>query len=199
MAAEFSGADASVERLAEMFRRVFAEAVMEDAGMGRTIYEAVQGVEERPQTSKPTSAPVGCNDPCPCGSGPRCGGGAQAERPPMKPGRFNPSVGRRGVSRGSRFLSVVTRPPPEGGLGKETFSRRRPLMGFPHTLPPFPAISGSGKAFALPLLQPLAFLLFRLPPLTGEDTGGDPVDGLSQGNHDPCCEASSQKRPHDPR
>ena len=131
MAAEFSGADASVERLAEMFRRVFAEAVMEDAGMGRTIYEAVQGVEEGPQTSKPTSAPVGCNDPCPCGSGPRCGGGAQAERPPMKPGRFNPSVGRRGVSRGSRFLSVVTRPPPEGGLGfapEECLAPRQPVI-----------------------------------------------------------------------
>jgi uncharacterized protein len=79
MAAEFSGADVSIERLAEMFRRVFSEAVMEYAGMGRAIYEAVLEVEERPQNSKSASAPVGRNDPCPCGSGKKskkcCGAG----------------------------------------------------------------------------------------------------------------------------
>jgi uncharacterized protein len=79
MAAELPGADATVERLAEMFRRVFSDAVMEYAGMGRTIYETVLKVEEGLQTSKPASAPVGRNDPCPCGSGKKfkkcCGAG----------------------------------------------------------------------------------------------------------------------------
>ena len=69
MATEASGPEASVERLAGMFQRVFPDAVMEYAGMGRAIYEAVLEAEEGPQSSKPTSAPVGRNDPCPCGSG----------------------------------------------------------------------------------------------------------------------------------
>jgi hypothetical protein len=43
MAAEFSGADVTVERLAEVFRRVFPDAAMEYAEMGRVIYEAIFG------------------------------------------------------------------------------------------------------------------------------------------------------------
>jgi hypothetical protein len=41
MAAEFSGAAVSVERLAETFRRVFPDAAMEYAGIGRVLWEAV--------------------------------------------------------------------------------------------------------------------------------------------------------------
>lgn len=78
-AAEFSGADASVERLAEMLRRVFPDAAMEYAGMGRAIDETVLGAEDGPQDSGPASAPVGRTDPCSCGSGRKfkkcCGAG----------------------------------------------------------------------------------------------------------------------------
>lgn len=79
MAAEFSGADVTVEGLAEMFRRVFPDAAMEYAGMGRVIYEALLEAEEGMQDSESASAPVGRNDPCPCGSGKKfkkcCGAG----------------------------------------------------------------------------------------------------------------------------
>ena len=79
MADEFSGADVTVEGLAEMFRRVFPDAAMEYAGLGRVIYEAVLEAGEGMQDSKPAAAPVGRNDPCPCGSGKKskkcCGAG----------------------------------------------------------------------------------------------------------------------------
>lgn len=48
MAAEFSGAAGSIERLAEMFRRVFPEAVMEYAGMGSAIHAERGGVGPSP-------------------------------------------------------------------------------------------------------------------------------------------------------
>jgi len=79
MADEFSGADVTVEGLAEMFCRVFPDATMEYAGIGRVIYEAVLEAGEGMQDSKPAAAPLGRNDPCPCGSGKKskkcCGAG----------------------------------------------------------------------------------------------------------------------------
>jgi len=69
MAAEISGVDVTVEGLAEMFCRVFPDAAMEYAGLGRVIYEAVLEAGEGMQDSEPASAPVGRNDPCPCRSG----------------------------------------------------------------------------------------------------------------------------------
>ena len=69
MAEEAFESGASVEGLAEMFCRVFPDAVMEYAGVGRATYEAVLEVEDGPQSPKPAPAPVGRNDPCPCGSG----------------------------------------------------------------------------------------------------------------------------------
>jgi hypothetical protein len=47
-----------VEGLAEVFRRIFPDAVMEYAEMGRTIYEALLEVEEGRRRSKTT-----CRDP----------------------------------------------------------------------------------------------------------------------------------------
>jgi hypothetical protein len=80
MAAEFSGADVTVERLAEMFRRVFPLAAMAYAELGRVIHEAVLEAGEGMRGSQPASAPVDRDDPCACGSGKKlkkyCGDGA---------------------------------------------------------------------------------------------------------------------------
>jgi len=69
MAAEGSGTDTPVERLAEMFRRVFPDSVMEYAGMERAIGAALQEVEAGRRRSKPAPLPVGRNGSCPCASG----------------------------------------------------------------------------------------------------------------------------------
>jgi uncharacterized protein YecA (UPF0149 family) len=63
-----------LEESARTFRSLFPEAMEVYAGMGRAIYEALLDAEreagETPGTVEvDETAPVGRNDPCPCGSG----------------------------------------------------------------------------------------------------------------------------------
>jgi uncharacterized protein YecA (UPF0149 family) len=62
-----------------MFRRLFPDELIECAGMERGIHEAALETGEGMEDSRPASAPVGRNDPRPCGRGKKfnkcCGAG----------------------------------------------------------------------------------------------------------------------------
>ena len=66
---EMKGEDATLESVAHTFRRLFPIAAAEYAETGQLIWKAIlEAREERPGPTR-AGAPVGRNEPCPCGSG----------------------------------------------------------------------------------------------------------------------------------